>query len=135
MILAHLLAAVLALPATPKKPAVQRYHGVKVSDDYRWLENDKDAKVQQWSEAQNAAARAFLDDIPWRDSLRKRIDALVASEPDTRTDASSGEIVVAYLTRRRLITSARAIEISRNAANTTTCLGSLRTPAGRCPRS
>src|SRR5437588_7365549 len=28
MILAHLLAAVLALPATPKKPAVQRYHGV-----------------------------------------------------------------------------------------------------------
>jgi prolyl oligopeptidase len=75
--LAHLLAAALALPATPKKPAVQRYHGVKVSDDYRWLENDKDAKVEEWSEAQNAAARAFLDDIPWRESLRKRMEALV----------------------------------------------------------
>ena len=42
--------------------------------------------------------------------------ALVASDPDTRTDASSGEIVVAYFTSRRLTTSARTTETSRNVA-------------------
>src|SRR5712691_3305177 len=72
-----LLLAAAIVPATPKKPVVHAYQGVKVSDDYEWLENDADAKVKKWSEAQNAAARAFLDKIPGRAALHKRIDALV----------------------------------------------------------
>src|SRR5439155_25234013 len=72
-----LLLAAAALPHTPKKPVTHTYQGVKVVDDYEWLENESDAKVKKWSDAQNAAARAFLDKIPGREALRKRVDALV----------------------------------------------------------
>ena len=43
-----------APPATRKSPVVDRYHGVEVVDDYRWLENRDDPAVNAWSEAQNA---------------------------------------------------------------------------------
>ena len=36
---------------------VDTYHGVKVEDPYRWLENTSDPKVQQWSRTQNDRAR------------------------------------------------------------------------------
>ena len=43
-------------PSTPKKPVVDTYHGVTVTDDYRWLEDGADPKVKAWSDAQNARA-------------------------------------------------------------------------------
>jgi hypothetical protein len=43
-----------AAPATPKRPVTDEYQGVKVTDDYRWLENWDDPQVKQWSAAQNA---------------------------------------------------------------------------------
>jgi prolyl oligopeptidase len=79
MSLVLLLAAALVVvpPKTPKKPVAASYHGVKVTDDYRWLEDDKDPAVKTWSDAQNAAARAYLDNAPGRERLRKRVDALI----------------------------------------------------------
>ena len=41
------------LPLTAKRPAVDVYHGVKVSDDYGWLEDGKNPEVIAWSEAQD----------------------------------------------------------------------------------
>jgi prolyl oligopeptidase len=84
MTLFILFAAALAVdpPKTPKKPVVTGYHGVRVRDDYRWLENDKDPRVQSWSDGQNAAARAFLDRVPQREALRKRLDTLIRSSGD-----------------------------------------------------
>src|SRR5262245_60434633 len=41
-------------PATPKRPAIDVYHGVVVTDDYRWLEDWSRLAVRQWSDAQNA---------------------------------------------------------------------------------
>jgi prolyl oligopeptidase len=63
-------------PATPKKPVTDVYHGVKVTDDYRWLENGKDAAVQRWAEKQNAFARAFLDGLPDREALARQLRLL-----------------------------------------------------------
>jgi prolyl oligopeptidase len=59
------------LPDTPKKPVVDRYHGVAVTDYYRWLENWEDPAVRQWSEAQNDRARSFLDGLAVREPIHK----------------------------------------------------------------
>ena len=67
-------------PATPKRPVTDEYQGVKVSDDYRWLENWDDAEVKQWSAAQNARSREYLDHLPARPAIRQRLkQALSAS--------------------------------------------------------
>jgi len=63
-------------PASAKKPVVDEYHGVKVTDDYRWLENWDDPAVKAWSEAQNTYTRAYLDPIPCVPALRERVTEL-----------------------------------------------------------
>ncbi|HTU19919.1 MAG TPA: prolyl oligopeptidase family serine peptidase [Gemmataceae bacterium] len=65
-----------APPATPKKPVTDTYHGVKVVDPYRWLENGDDAAVQKWDREQNQYARRYLDKLPDLAALRKRLTEL-----------------------------------------------------------
>jgi len=52
------------LPTTARKPTTDTYHGVAVTEDYRWLENWGDPAVHAWSDSQNAHTRAFLDALP-----------------------------------------------------------------------
>ncbi len=66
-------------PMTEKKPVTDDYHGTKVVDDYRWLEDSKDAAVQAWSAKQTGLARARLDAAPGRDALRARLTELLSS--------------------------------------------------------
>ena len=78
--------ALALLPAsaqtvTPRLPVADTYHGVKVVDDYRWLENGENPRVRAWSDAQNARARAFLDALPGREALAAEIERLVTSRP------------------------------------------------------
>jgi prolyl oligopeptidase len=63
-------------PNTDKKSVIDTYHGFKVSDDYRWLENWDDSAVKAWSDAQNAYARAYLDPIKCVPALRERVTEL-----------------------------------------------------------
>ena len=58
-------------PATPKRPVADEYHGVKVSDDYRWLEDWDDPAVRAWSDAQNNRTRTYLDGLAAREPIRK----------------------------------------------------------------
>jgi prolyl oligopeptidase len=64
------------LPLTPKRPVEDRYWGVAVTDDYRWLEEWSDPGVRAWSDSQNAVARAFLDSLPMRRAVLHRIESL-----------------------------------------------------------
>ena len=56
-------------PPTKKEPVVDTYHGVKVTDDYRWLENGQSPAVKQWVAAQNAYSHAYLEPLPQRAPL------------------------------------------------------------------
>ena len=66
-------------PDTPKHPVTDEYHGVKVVDDYRWLENWDDPAVKQWSAAQNARTRAYLDHLPERPAIQERLKRLITT--------------------------------------------------------
>src|SRR5581483_3568538 len=81
LVAAALLAAfAAAAPPTPKRPATDTYHGTAVTDDYRWLEDWNSKEVRDWSEAQNAAARAVLDKLPGVPALRERLTKIMAAE-------------------------------------------------------
>ncbi len=66
-------------PETPKRPVTDEYQGVKVIDDYRWLENWDDPAVKQWSAAENVRTRAYLDQLPARPAIRARVAQLIAA--------------------------------------------------------
>jgi prolyl oligopeptidase len=72
-------AAGAALPTTPKHPVENTYHGVKIVEDYRWLEDSASPQVQSWSDAQNAVTREFLDSYPARGAILERVNALTQS--------------------------------------------------------
>ena len=74
-------AAPLAYPDTPKIPVPETYHDVTVADPYRWLENDTAATVTQWSAAQNALSRRYLDALPQRAAIGARVARLLQSQP------------------------------------------------------
>ena len=65
------------VPETPKRPVTDEYYGIKITDDYRWLENWDDQQVQQWSAAENARSRAYLDGLPARGPIKERFKQLI----------------------------------------------------------
>jgi len=70
-------------PDTPRHAVTDDYQGVKVTDDYRWLENWDDPAVKQWSAAENARTRDYLDHVPARDDIKNRLRQLVTARSVT----------------------------------------------------
>jgi prolyl oligopeptidase len=68
--------AQLRYPPTRAVDQVDTYHGVRVEDPYRWLEDDTSADTAAWVEAQNAVTFAYLARIPFRAPLRQRLQRL-----------------------------------------------------------
>jgi prolyl oligopeptidase len=66
----------LAYPASPKGDVVDDYHGTKVADPYRWLENPDAAESRAWIEAQNQLTYGYLEKIPSREPLKRRLTEL-----------------------------------------------------------
>jgi len=66
----------ITYPASPKVDQVDDYHGVKVADPYRWLENPDSPETKAWVEAQNQVTTTFLEAIPARDRLKQRLTQL-----------------------------------------------------------
>ncbi|MCS7166408.1 MAG: prolyl oligopeptidase family serine peptidase [Gemmatales bacterium] len=70
--------APLRYPETKQVEVYDIYHGIKVADPYRWLEEDvrKSPEVAAWVEAQNKITFAFLESIPERAAIRRRLTKL-----------------------------------------------------------
>jgi len=63
-------------PVTRTCDHVDNYHGIDVADPYRWLEDLNSPETQAWIEAQNALTYGYLDQIPDRDPIFNRLQAL-----------------------------------------------------------
>lgn len=66
----------LTYPESSKVTQVDDYHGTKVSDPYRWLEDPDSKETKAWVEAENKITYSFLDTIPERIWLRERLTKL-----------------------------------------------------------
>jgi prolyl oligopeptidase len=60
-------------PIAPTSNQVDDYNGVKVEDPYRPLENPDSPESRAWIEAENKIAFDFLETIPERDGIKKRL--------------------------------------------------------------
>ncbi|HYE54892.1 MAG TPA: prolyl oligopeptidase family serine peptidase [Chitinophagaceae bacterium] len=69
-----LLYAQFQYPSTKKVEHVDEYHGTKVPDPYRWLEDDNAADTKAWVQEQNKVTFDYLNKIPYRAQWRKRIE-------------------------------------------------------------
>ncbi len=63
-------------PKTQKVDQVDTYFGTRVSDPYRWLENDDSANTEEWVAAQNKVTFDYLAKIPFRNQIRERLEKI-----------------------------------------------------------
>ncbi|HEX8492243.1 MAG TPA: prolyl oligopeptidase family serine peptidase [Pyrinomonadaceae bacterium] len=63
-------------PTTKKVEQWDTYHGVKVDDPYRWLEEEKSPETAKWVEEQNKVTFAYLEKIPFRAAVKARLERL-----------------------------------------------------------
>ena len=57
-------------------PVVNDYHGTKITDNYRWLEDAAADEVQAWTDAQEAFTNSLIGDLPQQDWVAARYNAL-----------------------------------------------------------
>jgi len=63
-------------PYTSKVGQTDTYFGTQVEDPYRWLEDDRSADTEKWVNRQNNTTFGYLDNIPFREALKNRLESL-----------------------------------------------------------
>ena len=63
-------------PNTQKIDHTDTYFGQSVNDPYRWLEDDRSAETEAWVKTQNVVTYSYLDQIPYRNQLKSRMEKL-----------------------------------------------------------
>src|ERR1700756_1734473 len=85
-------------PHAPVEPITEILHGVPVTDPYRWLEDQNSPRTRQWLAAQNLYARSYVDAIPGRQRIRRRVRELL----DVEVYDSLQKVGTRYFFRKRL---------------------------------
>jgi prolyl oligopeptidase len=68
--------APLTYPQARRSDQVDDYHGTKVADPYRWLEDTDSPETHAWVEAENKLTFGYLEQIPYRQAIRDRLTKL-----------------------------------------------------------
>ncbi len=69
-------AAAISYPHAPRGGQTDDYHGVRVADPYRWLEELDSAETRRWVEAENRLTENWLKRFPAREKYRQRLTEL-----------------------------------------------------------
>ncbi len=73
-------AQTIVYPETMKDGTVDEYFGTKVADPYRWLENDTSRQTAAWVAAENEVTNTYLQKLPFREKLLRRLKDVVNYE-------------------------------------------------------
>jgi len=65
-------------PKAEKRPLEETLHGVKIIDNYRWLEDADSPETQKWVGEEMAYTSAVLDPLPGRDAIHQRLTELLS---------------------------------------------------------
>ena len=84
------VAAQLQYPDTKKVDTVTDYHGTKIADPYRWLEDDKSEETKEWVTAENKVTFGYLDKISYRKQWLKRLEE-INNYPKYSSPSRNGE--------------------------------------------
>ncbi|CAG5000095.1 Prolyl endopeptidase [Dyadobacter sp. CECT 9275] len=82
-------------PVTKMVDVTDDYHGVKVADPYRWLEDDRSAETAAWVKAQNELSYNYLDNIPFKDKIYKDLER-VNNYPKYLSPRKKGAFIYFY---------------------------------------
>jgi len=85
----------LSYPATTRGAQVDDYHGTKIADPYRWLEDTDSPATKAWVEAQNRLTFGYLGAIPEREGIRTRLTQ-VWNYPKFGVPTKSGDRLFFY---------------------------------------
>jgi prolyl oligopeptidase len=93
--MSHLMSSI---PHSAVESVTEIFHGVSVTDPYRWLEDQNSPRTRTWIEEQTSYARKYLDGLPGRGKIRSRIKSFLAVE----TYDSLQKVGNRYFFRKRL---------------------------------
>ena len=82
----------------PRAGTVEDYHGVKVADPYRSLEDSDSPATRAWVEAENKITFGFLEGIHQRPAIRARLTALWDYEKYSPPQIEGGHYFFTYNT-------------------------------------
>jgi prolyl oligopeptidase len=91
-------AAPMRYPEAPRAETVDEYHGRKIADPYRPLEDPDSPATRAWVEAENRVTFEFLESIPERAAIRDRLRALWDYEKYSPPRRESGRYFYSYNT-------------------------------------
>jgi prolyl oligopeptidase len=66
----------LKYPETTKKPVIEEHFGTKVTDNYRWLEDDRSKETEAWVKAENKVTFDYLSKIQYQEAFTERLTEL-----------------------------------------------------------
>ena len=96
-------AAKLTPPPSRTDNVTETLHGVKITDPYRWLEDQNSPETRAWIDAQAKFARSYLDPLPGRDEIRSKLAGLLKVDIMGVPVVRGGK----YIFSRRLANEAR----------------------------
>ncbi len=86
-------AQAITYPQTPRGKQVDVYHGDKIADPYRWMEQTTNQKVVDWLDQQKKISVKYLDATPVSNAVRQRAKSIRRFERYNLLDSINGQIL------------------------------------------
>jgi prolyl oligopeptidase len=75
---------------TPRQPVTTTYHGVGVTEDYRWLEDASSEETQMWTKAQHERTMGYLSALPAYGAIRGRAQEVIGAQTTSHAELRYG---------------------------------------------